>query len=242
VPEWQDPGDNKYRSFVIEAPENCSEVRIQTVVPGLFFQPTEWIRADRLLVLSPDGGQPAPGPSHSEYENHTPTHPDLIPADEPEARLRFDAAVLHDLRECSKETFLRAWWALCWLNPGLHPDDFEEWQDAGWKQFAAEAFRRFEAGEINDSELYPAEASHNRIWRERKAGITDSNVDPNRRVVIRTTGGIYISRDGQPTPNKAEAARYLMITDQVEEQIAKVRELHGKILIVEDDPIDLTPF
>ena len=51
VPEWQDQGDDKYERFVIEAPEDCSRVRIQAVVPGLFFQPVEWIDADHLLLL-----------------------------------------------------------------------------------------------------------------------------------------------------------------------------------------------
>lgn len=237
VPEWQDPGDDKYRCFVIEAPENCSEVRIQTVVPGLFFQPTEWIEAAKLVILTPgDNNLLPPCPSDSEYESYTPTHPDLIPADEADARLRIDAAVLHGLQDCPKGTFLRAWWALCWLNPGLHPDDHEEWEDAGWRHFAAEAFRRSEAGEIDDTELYPAEASHNRVWKDRKAQNPDPPIDPpDRRVVVRTAGGIYISRDGQATPNKADAARYLMVADKVEEQVAKVRELYGKILIVEDD-------
>jgi hypothetical protein len=53
VPEWQDPGDEKYERFVIEAPEDCTRVRIQAVVPGLFFQPVEWIEADKLIHLSP---------------------------------------------------------------------------------------------------------------------------------------------------------------------------------------------
>ena len=51
VPEWQDPGDNRYERFVIEAPQDCTQVRIQAVVPGMFFQPTEWIEADHLLLL-----------------------------------------------------------------------------------------------------------------------------------------------------------------------------------------------
>ena len=243
MPEWQDPGDDKYRSFVIEAPGDCSEVRIQTVVPRLYFQPTEWIEANKLVTLSPDRGSPlAHCPAASEYENYTPTHPDLIPADEVEACLRVNAAVLHCLPECSRETFLRAWWALCWLNPGLHPDDYEEWEDAGWKKLAAEAYRRFAAGEIDDSELYPAEASHNRVWKERKALNPDLPTEPSeRRVVVRTAGGIYISRDGQPTPNKADAARYFLVADKVEEQVAKALKLYGKILIVEDDPICTNP-
>ncbi len=51
VPEWQDPGDDKYESFVIEAPENATQVRIRTIIPGFVFHPTEWIEADRLLLL-----------------------------------------------------------------------------------------------------------------------------------------------------------------------------------------------
>ena len=51
VPEWQDPGDGKYERFFIESPEDCTRVRIQAVVPGLFFQPVECIEADHLLLL-----------------------------------------------------------------------------------------------------------------------------------------------------------------------------------------------
>ncbi len=51
VPEWQDPGDEKYERFVIEAPSDCTQVRIQAVVPGLFFRPIEWIEADKLILL-----------------------------------------------------------------------------------------------------------------------------------------------------------------------------------------------
>lgn len=50
VPEWQDPGDEKYERFVIEAPENCTQVRIQAIVPGLLLRPVEWIEADRLFL------------------------------------------------------------------------------------------------------------------------------------------------------------------------------------------------
>jgi hypothetical protein len=49
VPEWQDPGDDDYERFVIEAPANIAQVRIRTVIPGLRFHPTEWIEADRLI-------------------------------------------------------------------------------------------------------------------------------------------------------------------------------------------------
>ncbi len=53
VPEWQDPGDYRFERFVIEAPEDCTCVRIQTVVPNLVIQPTEWIEADNLIHLFP---------------------------------------------------------------------------------------------------------------------------------------------------------------------------------------------
>ena len=49
VPEWQDPGDEEFERFVIEVPEDCTRVRIETVIPGLVYQPTEWIEADRLV-------------------------------------------------------------------------------------------------------------------------------------------------------------------------------------------------
>lgn len=51
VPEWQDPGDDQFESYVIEAPPDCTQVRIRTIVPGLVFHPTEWIEADRLILL-----------------------------------------------------------------------------------------------------------------------------------------------------------------------------------------------
>ena len=51
VPEWQDPGDEEYARVVIEAPEDCTRIRIQEMVPGLFLQPVEWIEADRLCLL-----------------------------------------------------------------------------------------------------------------------------------------------------------------------------------------------
>lgn len=51
VPEWQDPGDDRFESFVIEAPPDCTQVRIRTLIPGLVFHPTEWIEADHLILI-----------------------------------------------------------------------------------------------------------------------------------------------------------------------------------------------
>ena len=57
---------------------------------------------------------------------------------------------------------VRVWCSIAYLFPGLHPDGFED-ADSGWprglKRFAAEAWRRVEAGELADEELYPCDAA-----------------------------------------------------------------------------------
>jgi hypothetical protein len=61
---------------------------------------------------------------------------------------------------CTKSN-LRAWCSVAYLFPGLHPDGFED-ADSGWprvlKRFAAEAWRRADAGELADEELYPSDS------------------------------------------------------------------------------------
>ena len=102
-----------------------------------------------------------------EYDDYEPQHPDLIPSDEREAWGRLGIAIAEGVSVCSKDVFLKGWWALHWLNPGLHPDDCEDWGDPDWLALACEAFRRTEASELEESELYAAEAVHNRVWIER---------------------------------------------------------------------------
>jgi hypothetical protein len=53
VPEWQDPGDDAYERVVIEAPADSTRVRVRTIVPGFLIQPTEWIEAGKLVLLTP---------------------------------------------------------------------------------------------------------------------------------------------------------------------------------------------
>jgi len=96
-------------------------------------------------------------------------HPELIPANHADAYQRIGVAVVEGIRETSDTRFLQAWWALCWLHPALHPDDYEEWPRASWREFAVEAFRRAETSSLRDHELYPAEATRNRLWRARLA-------------------------------------------------------------------------
>ena len=41
APPWQDPGDDPFERFVIEAPDDCARVRIRTIVPGFSIHPVE---------------------------------------------------------------------------------------------------------------------------------------------------------------------------------------------------------
>jgi hypothetical protein len=63
--------------------------------------------------------------------------------------------------DLAKADFVRAWSAVAYLFPGLHPDGFDD-PESGWpvalKRFPAEAWRRAEAGELADAELYPSDA------------------------------------------------------------------------------------
>ena len=61
----------------------------------------------------------------------------------------------------SREEFVRTWSAVAYLFPSLHPDGYED-SESGWpralKRFAGEAWRRAEAGELADDELYCSDA------------------------------------------------------------------------------------
>jgi hypothetical protein len=71
-------------------------------------------------------------------------------------------ALNQPLNQLTHAKFLRAWSSVAYLFPGLHPDGFED-ADSGWprslKRFAAEAWRRAEAGELAVEELYCSDAS-----------------------------------------------------------------------------------
>jgi hypothetical protein len=79
-------------------------------------------------------------------------------------------ASTHSLKTLSKSEFLRAWCSLIFLYPGLHPDGYN-CRGSGWpkalKAFAAEAWRRFQSGEITDNELYCYQACKARVLKER---------------------------------------------------------------------------
>jgi hypothetical protein len=73
--------------------------------------------------------------------------------------LRFSLA--YPLDQLSHEQFVRVWSVVTYLFPCLHPDGYED-ADSGWprllRRFAAEAWRRADAGELADEELYPCDA------------------------------------------------------------------------------------
>jgi hypothetical protein len=103
--------------------------------------------------------------NNAEYDDYLPNHPELIPTNRTEALQRVTDALSAGIQKCDKLTFLKAWWAFAWLNPGFHPDDCLEWSELPHaKELTNEAFSRNKAGEIDDDVLYAAEATHNAVW------------------------------------------------------------------------------
>ncbi len=76
-------------------------------------------------------------------------------------------ALNQPLAELSTKKFVRAWCCVAYLFPSLHPDGYEH-ADSGWprvlKRFAAEAWRRADAGEMADEELYPSDAQWSGLY------------------------------------------------------------------------------
>jgi hypothetical protein len=91
--------------------------------------------------------------------------PDSLRAAGDEVRL----ALGRSLDQLTKWDFLRAWCSIIYLFPGLQPAELFE-PDSAWprtlKVFAAEAWRRFDAGELADDELHCYQVATARIQRE----------------------------------------------------------------------------
>ena len=69
--------------------------------------------------------------------------------------------------------FIKAWFAVAYVYPGSHPDDYDSPGCSLPKQFlplAKDAWRRNEAGELTDDIIYPSDAA----W----AGICDRFESP----------------------------------------------------------------
>jgi len=64
-------------------------------------------------------------------------------------------------RTTAKPAFLRAWCAVAYASPGLHPDGFEDEGSVcprALRRFPAEAWQRAGSGELSDEQLYPGDA------------------------------------------------------------------------------------
>ena len=84
----------------------------------------------------------------------------------------------YPLHQLPREQFIRAWSAVAYLFPGLHPDGFED-ADSGWprvlRRFATEAWRRAEAGALDDAELYPSDAQWSGLYDQIKKPTPDES-------------------------------------------------------------------
>ena len=83
------------------------------------------------------------------------------------------AAPLHEL---PKSNFVHAWCSVAYLFPGLHPDGFED-ADSGWprvlRRFAEEAWRRADASELQDDELYACDAQWSGLYDRMNVHLPD---------------------------------------------------------------------
>jgi len=103
----------------------------------------------------------------------------------------------HDLHSTSNvpletlpiEAFVRVWCAVCYSFPGLHPDGYED-VDSGWTpeiiRYAAEAWRRYEAGELDEEEMYPSDASWAGLYDQMHSHTADETA---RRLEIAASFG-----------------------------------------------------
>jgi hypothetical protein len=71
------------------------------------------------------------------------------------------------VEKLSHEQFVRAWSAVAYLFPGLHPEGYEH-AESGWprvlKRFAAEAWRRADIGELAEEEVYCCDAQWSGLY------------------------------------------------------------------------------
>lgn len=169
-------------------------------------------------------------------DGYIPKFPELIPKSHAEAEARIAALSTALSSALPVESFLEVWWAFFWLHPERNPEYHDEWEDEDEVNLTIEAFRRHAAGEISDEQMFPCEACHARILSDLQAGTLRHGAHAfDRRVVILTDGGLYLSRKGGVTPDKNVAARYYMIADRVADQIEAVRSLHGRQMSIEGD-------
>ncbi len=80
------------------------------------------------------------------------------------------STLANELESLPKHDFMKAYCSVAYLYPGFHPDEWQDWTGpAEIKPLLAEAWRRAEAGELTDNELYPYRASKARIRQAQRS-------------------------------------------------------------------------
>jgi len=101
-----------------------------------------------------------------------------IPDSARTAATQLRLAIEQPLEKLPKADFIRAWSSIAYLFPGLHPDGFED-AESGWprvlRRFAAEAWRRAEAGELDDAEVYTSDAQWSGLCDQIKNPTSDES-------------------------------------------------------------------
>ena len=95
-----------------------------------------------------------------------------IPPSEKSAKKHLERALAAKLERLPKGDFMKAYCSLAYRYPGFHPDGIENWNGPQEiLRVAREAWRRAEAGELSDNELYPYQASKAAISQARKKDV-----------------------------------------------------------------------
>jgi hypothetical protein len=110
-----------------------------------------------------------------------------IPNSAKDAGAQIRHALARPLDQLTKSSFVRAWSSIAYLFPGLHPDGFED-AESGWprvlRRFAAEAWRRTEAGDFGDDELYTSDAQWSGLYDQMSAHTSDETERRRRLAAV----------------------------------------------------------
>jgi hypothetical protein len=92
-----------------------------------------------------------------------------IPPSRRTAEEHLRSALRGTVRKMPKRDFLKAYCSLAYLYPGFHPDGIDDWNGPrGILRIAREAWRRANAAQLTDNELYPYQATKAAISRARQ--------------------------------------------------------------------------
>ena len=105
-----------------------------------------------------------------------------IPASRKAAEKHLQQALTESLESLPKGVFMKAYCSLAYLYPGFHPDGVEDWDGPEEVvSVAKEAWRRAEAGQLTDNELYSYQATKAAISQARKVALGQRRAAGNPR-------------------------------------------------------------